>query len=153
MKAPAYHNANASRLLANGPMGSSPAFRDVRGQQSLSMVGALGPTVPAQERSGAEERRRQLLQQVNTEQLGLTRAIGNRQAELATAPQGDALHKEQNLTAAAELMTPEQKAQALNARIREEIVAAGTELTNERRLAQEKPPIESKLAEIGRQLG
>jgi len=113
MKAPAYRNANAPRLLANDPMGGSPALRDVRDQQSLSMLGALGPTVQAQGLNGLGEQRRQLLQEANTQQLGVSQAIGGMQAELAAAPQGDYLQKQPNMTAAAELMTPEQKAQAL----------------------------------------
>ena len=116
MKAPAAPTRNplaARHLAVQGP-GISVEQQNIQGQQQpMAMAGALGSTVQAQGINGLGEQRRQLLQEANTQQLGVNRAIGGLQAELATAPQGDYLQKQPNMTAAAELMTPEQKAQAL----------------------------------------
>lgn len=131
MKAPAYSNVNAPRLLATDPMGGSPALKDTRSQQALSMAGALGPTVPAQRAGGLMEQGRQQQMALNTEQLGANQAIGGMQAELAAAPQGDYLRKQPNMTAAAELMTPEQKAQALVDLHRQRIILAAEEATGQ----------------------
>jgi hypothetical protein len=131
MKAPATSNVNAPRLLATDPMGGSPALGALRSQQALSMAGALGPTVPAQRAGGLLEQGRQQQMAFDTQQLGANQAMGGMQAELAAAPQGDYLQKQPNMTAAAELMTPEQKAQALVDLHRQNIILAAEEATGQ----------------------
>ena len=115
MKAPAAPTRNplaARHLAVQGP-GISVEQQNIRGQQSLSVAGTLRAPAEAQDINRFKAQRLQELQEFNTQQLGANRAIGGLQAELATAPQGDYLQKQPNMTAAAELMTPEQKAQAL----------------------------------------
>ncbi len=115
MKAPAAPTRNplAARHLAVQGAGVSVEQQNIqRKQQPMAMAGALGPTVQAQFTSGLRGQDLEQTQGFNTQQLAVNRMLGDMQAESAAAPQGYP-REPGNMTAAAELMTPEQKAQAL----------------------------------------
>ena len=142
MKAPAIPTRNplaARHLAVQGP-GISVEQQNIQGQQQpAAMAGAIGQTLPSVQANGAMEAARQQFQAVNTQQHGVNQALGSMQAEMAGAPQGAALVKPPNMTAAAELMTPEQKAQALAGLHRERIIMA----------AEEAAGAQSRLRKIG----
>jgi hypothetical protein len=148
MKAPAVPTRNplaAHHLAVQGP-GISTGQQNIRNQQSLLVADRLRAPAEAQDINRFNAQRLQELQEFNTQQLGVSQAIGGMQAGLAAAPRDGSLPKPGNPTAAAELMTAKQKedlAQQMNARIREEIVAAAEQ-------ASGKP---SQLRQLGERYG
>jgi hypothetical protein len=134
MKAPAIPTRNplaARHLAVQGP-GISVEQQNIKErQQPAAMAGTLAPTVGSQAVSGARGEYLQQAQEVNTQQLGVNNALNSAQAGLATAPQGDYLRKQPNMTAAAELMTPEDKAQALIGLHKERVIEAAEQITGQ----------------------
>jgi len=141
MKAPPIPTRNplAAHHLAVLGAGVSAGQQNIRGQLAGSMAGAIGQTLPSVQANGAMEAARQQFQAINTQQHGAGQALGSMQAEMAAAPQGGALVKPPNMTAAAELMTPEQKAQALAGLHRERIIMA----------AEQAAGAQSRLRKVG----
>jgi len=150
MKAPAMQG-----LLEVGAMGESLAMLGQRRDQSLAMAGANMLPMQAQRINGDRGDARQLAQAAYTDERRGNRDFEYVRFEGATAPR-DYLLERGNPTAAAELMTADQKedlAQQVNARIREEIVAATTGVINAKRAEAGKHPIKSQLAQLGEMYG
>jgi len=155
MKAPAAPTRNplAARHLAVQGAGVSVEQQNIqRKQQPMAMAGALGPTVQAQFTSGLRGQDLEQTQGFNTQQLAVNRMLGDMQAESAAAPQGYPRNPG-NPTAAAELMTPPEKAQALVDLHKEQIMLAGKEAVNEERARRGKGPIKSKLEQLDEMYG